>query len=525
MKRACNIGEGIVWRLKRCLPGQRNAATRWYEHLRSILERLGFEFSQHVPGLARHKTRAVWISIHVDDELLAGQREDSLWLVEELEKVFRVEKEGPYPWLGDLKVLDCFISDLLEDTEGGCGYLEALSLSHKCRGASNSRGLRMHLVVPTKGIGPRPWGKDFLAVARECGRDLEQLKSGEPLLFLPDVHGGLSNTPADTDRFAGWARDLLCNLPGYSGDRITGHSAKATALSWMGKSGTDYDTQTILGHHVLVGRKSALTYARDTQAAPVRKFESLLGDIRRGVFLPDSTRSGRFALAGGVGTVDADFDAGLRGEPRGGVNPFTASAENSDAVDSFSFPQSPPQVLRASTTKKCHCQCLKAPRLRPVRRRKMLCGMKRSSGTQVLSRMQAPSPRAKTSRHQPIMVRTNLRPAARHRLRGPQTRRSRPRESVRVSWGIRSSMTACCTDIGPLALCISCLQGHPPANLFVDVILMIRSSGLCVGASTLPLLSASSATKEGPFVAQAACVYQARSSIADRLQHTRVVRP
>ena len=33
----------------------------------------------------------------MDDELLAGQREDSLWLVEELEKVFRVEKEGPYP--------------------------------------------------------------------------------------------------------------------------------------------------------------------------------------------------------------------------------------------------------------------------------------------------------------------------------------------------------------------------------------------------------------------------------------------
>ena len=33
MKKACNIGEGIVWRLKRCLPGQRNAATRGYEHL------------------------------------------------------------------------------------------------------------------------------------------------------------------------------------------------------------------------------------------------------------------------------------------------------------------------------------------------------------------------------------------------------------------------------------------------------------------------------------------------------------
>ena len=28
MKKVCNIGEGIVWRFKRCLPGQRNAATR-----------------------------------------------------------------------------------------------------------------------------------------------------------------------------------------------------------------------------------------------------------------------------------------------------------------------------------------------------------------------------------------------------------------------------------------------------------------------------------------------------------------
>ena len=37
----------------------------------------------------------------MDDELLAGHREDSLWLVEELEKVFRVQKEGPYPLNGN----------------------------------------------------------------------------------------------------------------------------------------------------------------------------------------------------------------------------------------------------------------------------------------------------------------------------------------------------------------------------------------------------------------------------------------
>ena len=139
--------------------------------------------------------------------------------------------------LGDLKVLDCFVTDLLEDNAGECGYLEALSLSHKCRGTSNSKGMRMHIVVPAKGIGPRCWGKDFLGVARELGRDLSGIKSGEPLLYLPDAHGGFSNMPADTDRFANWVQDLLSTLPGYGGDKISGHSAKATPLSWMGKAG------------------------------------------------------------------------------------------------------------------------------------------------------------------------------------------------------------------------------------------------------------------------------------------------
>ena len=195
--------------------------------------------------------------------------------------------------LGDLKVLDAFIVDLLADSEDACGYLEALSLSHKCRGTSNPRGQRLHLVAPAKGLGPRSWGKDFLAVAKECGRDLSELATGEPLLYLPDVCGGFSNIPADTGRFAAWIQDILSGMSAYSGCKISGHSAKSTPLSWVAKNFTDMDVQTILGHHVLVGRRSALTYARDTQAAPVRKMEEVLADIRRGIFLPDATRSGR----------------------------------------------------------------------------------------------------------------------------------------------------------------------------------------------------------------------------------------
>ena len=58
-------------------------------------------FLVHVPALARHVKRPLCISIHVDDELLAGEKNEMIWLVtrlvEELEKIFRSEKEGPYP--------------------------------------------------------------------------------------------------------------------------------------------------------------------------------------------------------------------------------------------------------------------------------------------------------------------------------------------------------------------------------------------------------------------------------------------
>ena len=148
--------------------------------------------------------------------------------------------------------------------------------------------------------------------------------------------------PADTDRFASWVQDLLSTMPNYSGAKVSGHSTKATPLSWMGKAGTDLDTLSLLGHHVLVGRSSALTYARDTQAAPVRKFEALLGDVRRGVFLPDSTRSGRFV---------PEASEGPAVPPEGvlfGADEIIAEAR--DASDhgsepNFSFPPSPPLQL------------------------------------------------------------------------------------------------------------------------------------------------------------------------------------
>ena len=49
---------------------------------------LGFVFSVHEPALARHIKRKLCISIHVDDELLAGEKDETIWLMEALEKTF-----------------------------------------------------------------------------------------------------------------------------------------------------------------------------------------------------------------------------------------------------------------------------------------------------------------------------------------------------------------------------------------------------------------------------------------------------
>ena len=73
------------------------------------------------------------------------------------------------------------------------------------------------------------------------------------------------------------------------------HSLKATPLSWLAKFGVDRESRKALGYHKPKGDKSMLAYSRDDLAGPLRKFECVLRAIAAGDFLPDATRSGRFA--------------------------------------------------------------------------------------------------------------------------------------------------------------------------------------------------------------------------------------
>ena len=97
IKKLLGLDEDCVWKVEKCLPGQRAAAEQWFSHLCAILERLGFEAFKGIPSVLRHKVRPVAVSVHVDDELVAGKKGQSRWLVSELKKVFKLTIEGPFP--------------------------------------------------------------------------------------------------------------------------------------------------------------------------------------------------------------------------------------------------------------------------------------------------------------------------------------------------------------------------------------------------------------------------------------------
>ena len=97
IKRLLGLADDSVWKVQKCLPGQRAAAEQWFSHLCAVLIRLRFEVFKGIPSVLRHKVRPVVVSFHVDDELTAGKKGEGQWLVNELQKVFKLTIEGPLP--------------------------------------------------------------------------------------------------------------------------------------------------------------------------------------------------------------------------------------------------------------------------------------------------------------------------------------------------------------------------------------------------------------------------------------------
>ena len=199
--------------------------------------------------------------------------------------------------LGDLKSISAVTLDFRRKGDGTVqsGYLELKSYSHKARSARSARGYDLPLVAPIQGVGQALWGVHFVEAAVEANRDLENLEDKSPLVVQPSVVGGWTSKPLSNDRFVKWVLEALDTSGHVCANKVTGHSAKCTTLSWLSKAGASVETRTVLGHHALPGFRSAETYSRDLISAPLRELDRVLDDVRLGHFMPAQARTVRYA--------------------------------------------------------------------------------------------------------------------------------------------------------------------------------------------------------------------------------------
>ncbi len=136
-----------------------------------------------------------------------------------------------------------------------------------------------------------------MAIGENHGQDRQSLCCSDlgsfPLMPLPTDEGEPTCRPLSTQEAGAWLRMLL-EEGGFRLDNLkyTSHSLKCTFLSYLAERGISLEDRRTLGYHQ-DGNRVPLTYSRGGAARPLVILESLIMEIARGEFKPDSTRSGR----------------------------------------------------------------------------------------------------------------------------------------------------------------------------------------------------------------------------------------
>ncbi|CAK9101753.1 Reverse transcriptase Ty1/copia-type domain-containing protein [Durusdinium trenchii] len=77
---------------------QRNAALRWSEHFKELVEKMNFESYKGMPTVFKRSTRKMFLMIHVDDVLVASGIEDGTWFSKMVRKQLTMNAEGPFEY-------------------------------------------------------------------------------------------------------------------------------------------------------------------------------------------------------------------------------------------------------------------------------------------------------------------------------------------------------------------------------------------------------------------------------------------
>ena len=124
---------------------------------------MGFVACSAMPTIMRHTTRKAYINVHVDDELLAANKEDGEWVIVILSQKLTLKINGPYPEIEDKEML--YLKKIFKFVEEGVlvlpngKYFEALE---KLTGlSSTSRSFKPKPTPEHTGVGKPDSSKEL----------------------------------------------------------------------------------------------------------------------------------------------------------------------------------------------------------------------------------------------------------------------------------------------------------------------------------------------------------------------------
>ena len=174
-------------------------------------------------------------------------------------------------------------------SRGLVGFVEGSTRFQKTSTTALKRAMQMPLVAPIRGVTERLWAVEWFDILKQVQFNLTAKPIGA--VCRPPTNGMLGTRHLSSEEIG----DFLNHVLGLTGERVvTSHCMKTTTLTWCAKYGLEEPARTLLGHHELQSQSLAC-YSRDMLSRPLALYESMLLNIRSGSFLPDETRSGRFA--------------------------------------------------------------------------------------------------------------------------------------------------------------------------------------------------------------------------------------
>ena len=97
IKKAYVDVDNVIYKLVKCLPGQRTAASQWFQLFAKTAKEFGLEQDVMQPTLLM-KTKEIYITMHVDDVFMVGKERSLKAFVDRLKEMIKwsVEEKGPF---------------------------------------------------------------------------------------------------------------------------------------------------------------------------------------------------------------------------------------------------------------------------------------------------------------------------------------------------------------------------------------------------------------------------------------------